>query len=188
MNGDGCDTKLRRVDRRTFLAGSLAALALPLLPAAPARAALSAPGAGLPDTTRALLEKSPYVYISPLRANGEESSCHGEVWFGWLDDAVVMITGADRWKAKALAKGLDRARLWVGDHGRWKTLTGRNDAFREAPHVDARVSRSQDRALFDRMLALYEKKYPNEIGNWRDRFVQGFASGERWLLRYEITG
>ena len=190
------NTTLRRLDRRTFLAGTLAALALPLLPAARAHAqTAAAPGGSssaaagkLPEATRTLLSKSPYVYISPLRANGEESSCHGEVWFGWLDDTVVMITAADRWKARAIEKGRDRARLWVGDHGRWKTPTGRNEAFREAPNFDARVSRSRDKALLDRMLALYEKKYPKEIGNWRDRFVEGFASGERWLLRYDITG
>lgn len=181
------------LDRRTFLGGALAVLALPLWAASSAHAqpAATSGGAGaaasgaLPEATRALLAKSPYVYISPLRANGEESSCHGEVWFGWIDDAVVVITAADRWKVRAIEKGLGRARLWVGDHGRWKTLTGRNEAFREAPSFDTRVSRSRDKALFDRMLALYETRYPAEIGTWRERFVDGFASGERWLLRYE---
>jgi hypothetical protein len=183
------------LDRRTFLGGALAVLALPLWPAASAHAAPAAASGGegapasgaLSEAARALLAKSPYVYVSPLRANGDESTCHGEVWFGWIDDAVVIITAADRWKVRAIGKGLVRARLWVGDHGRWKTLTGRNEGFRDAPHFDARVSRSRDKALFDRMLALYETKYPAEIGTWRERFVEGFASGERWLLRYEPT-
>ncbi len=35
------------------------------------------------------------------------------------------------------------------------------------------------------MIAVYEKKYPSEIGSWRDRFKSGFASGERVLIVYE---
>ena len=70
----------------------------------------------------AALKQSGLVYISPLRADGSESTCHGEVWFAWLDGSVVIITGRDRWKARAVARGLDGARLWVGDHGPWKRL------------------------------------------------------------------
>jgi hypothetical protein len=162
--------------RREFLLG-LAAVAL--APAPRARAALS-------DAARRLLPASPFVYVSPLRADGSESSCHGEVWYAWLDGRVVLITAHDRWKARALARGLDRARIWVGDHGRWKgPLGGTSDDFRSAPSFDARAARVEDPALFERLLADYARKYPKEIGTWRERFRSGLASGERILIGYQ---
>jgi hypothetical protein len=174
-----------RLGRRALLAagaGWVATLALaPVLRPRPARAE------GLPGPTRRLLETSGFVYVSPLRADGSESTCHGEVWYGWLDGAVVLITARDAWKSRALARGLDRARIWVGDHGRWKQLLGRNEAFREAPHFEARAERSEDAALLDRLMRTYRTKYPEEIGTWEPRMRAGFASGERWLLRYVPT-
>jgi hypothetical protein len=173
------------IDRRRFLAGALAAA---LAPRALARAAESAEAAKTPAPLSpalvAALESSPFVYVSPLLADGRESRCHGEVWFAWLDGAAVIITARDRWKATALARGLDRARLWVGDHGRWSGLLGKSEAFRAAPSFDARASLARDPALLDRLVAAYERKYPSEIASWRDRFRSGFADGSRVLIRY----
>jgi hypothetical protein len=166
------------MDRREFLLGS-AALALGSL-AWPLRRA--AADDALPT---ALLEESVFVYISPLRTDGSESTCHGEVWYGWLDGAVVVNTAPTTWKSRALAKGLDRARIWVGDHGRWKQMLGRNEEFRKAPHFDTRVeSVKGDSALLERLLAQYERKYPKEIASWRGKMRDGYASGDRLLLRY----
>lgn len=162
----------RGIDRRTFLGASAAGL---LAPVAFARAA----------ELDAALAKSELVYVSPLLADGSESTCHGEVWYAWLDGAVVVITASDRWKVRALERGHDRARVWVGSHGRWKRLVGTSDAFRAAPHFDAKVKVSRDSELLDRMIAVYEKKYPAEIANWRDKFRDGFEDGSRTLLRYE---
>jgi hypothetical protein len=107
------------------------------------------------------------------------------VWFGWLDGAVVINTAPSTWKSRALAAGRDRARIWVGDHGRWKQMLGRNEAFRTAPHFDARVdSAVKDEALLERLLSVYDRKYPAEIGRWRDEMAAGYRSGERLLLRY----
>jgi hypothetical protein len=132
-----------------------------------------------------LLEQSDFVYISPLLASGKESTSHGEVWYGWLDGAVVINTAPNTWKSRALAKGHDRARIWVGNHGRWKGMLGHNEDFRTAPHFDAQVASVKgDDALLDALLALYEKKYPAEIANWRDKMRDGYHSGERLLLRY----
>jgi len=39
-------------------------------------------------------------------------------------------------------------------------------------------------ALLDRLLAVYEKKYPREIANWREKMRDGYRSGARLLLRY----
>ena len=138
----------------------------------------------LPADLTELLERSPFVYVSPRKGDGAESRCHGEVWFGWLDGSVVVITGSERWKARALARGLDRARIWVGDHGTWKGMLGANEEFRQAPAFDARASVSKDEKLLDRLLATYERKYPEEIGHWRDKMRQGFHDGSRVLIRY----
>jgi len=170
--------------RRTVLAGLAGLGSLALLPVAslwPRRAR----AAGLPDATRRALESSPFVYVSPLRSDGSESTCHGEVWYAWLDGRAVIITARDRWKSRALRKGLDRARLWVGDYGRWKRFGLVNDDFREGPSFVARAERIADPAVLDRLLVAYERKYPDEIGEWRDRFREGFASGERVLIGYE---
>jgi hypothetical protein len=166
------------IRRRTFLGAALGFLLWPV--AAPAREERAAPAPPLDG----LLETSPYVYVSPLRSDGSESRCHGEVWYGWLDGAVVVITAADTWKARSLGQGLQRARIWVGDHGRWKRLIGRNESFREAPSFEARAARARDAELLDRLLALYETKYPAEIGRWRDRMRAGYADGSRVLIRY----
>ncbi len=165
-----------RLGRREFLGGALALLAGPRL--------LRAHEAGLaPELVRAL-EKSGFVYISPIRSDGRESRCHGEVWYGWLDGAVVIATRVRTWKARALARGLDRARIWVGDHGRVRGESGPDAPFRKAPSFEARGEVSRDPALLDRLLAVYETKYPDEIGRWRDRMRREFEAGERVLILY----
>jgi hypothetical protein len=152
---------------------SIAALAWPT----GSRAALA------PDVA-ALLGRSGFVYVCPLRSDGAESRCHGEVWYGWLDGAVVLITAQTSWKSRALARGLARTRIWVGDHGRVGRVLGSGDAFREAPSFEASASRSQDAALLDRLMTTFRRKYPNEISSWEPRMRAGFESGERWLIRY----
>jgi hypothetical protein len=106
------------------------------------------------------------------------------VWFGWIDDAVVVITGATGWKSRSVKSGLDRARIWVGDYGRWKRMLGTNEDFRKAPSFDARAELVGEVRVLDDLLERYEKKYPEEIGDWRDRMRSGFADGSRVLVRY----
>jgi hypothetical protein len=172
------------IDRRAFLWAAVSALGLPFA-AAPrrARSAGSQAGALAPDLQRAL-EKSPFVYVSPLRADGSESACHAEVWYGWIDGSVVLITGSERWKARSVRRGLDRARLWVGDFGRWERVVGRSERFREGPSFEARAVIARDGALLERLLAIFAEKYPEEIDRWRDRMRQGYADGTRVLVRY----
>jgi hypothetical protein len=167
------------IDRRSFIGASLGFLLWPF--AGAAREEKSSPLS--PAALRALSE-SPYVYVSPLRSDGEESRCHGEVWFGWIDGAVVVNTGADRWKARSVRGGLDRARIWVGDFGRWKGPLGKNEDFRRGPSFDARAEFVEDVRVLDRLLAQYDEKYPAEIGEWRDRMRNGFSDGSRVLIRY----
>ena len=160
------------IDRRSFLGAALGLLCSPV--AALARAA----------QLESALASSSFVYVSPLRSDGNESRCHAEVWYGWIDGAVVLITGRDRWKARAVARGLDRARIWVGDYGRWKRPIGHDESFRKGPSFVARAERVGDAALLDRLLAIYDEKYPDEIGRWQDRMRNGFADGSRVLIRY----
>jgi hypothetical protein len=169
----------RRADaltRRELIRLALAAAAAAAWPAR-TRAAPNA-------EVSALLESSGFVYVSPLLASGAESRCHGEVWFGWIDGGVVLSTAQETWKARALARGLSRARLWVGDHGRVGRVLGR-EAFRAAPSFDASARQVKDAAVLDRLMAVFRKKYPNEIGSWEPRMRAGFASGERILIRDE---
>jgi hypothetical protein len=152
-----------------------------------AAAALAWPGrlraAALSSELTALLEKSGFVYVSPLLASGAESRCHGEVWYGWLDGSVVLVTSKQAWKARALERGLERARIWVGDHGRVGRVLG-SDAFRAAPSFDARARQERDAGVLDRLMPLYRKKYPAEIESWEPKFRTGVASGERVVIRY----
>ena len=36
----------------------------------------------------------------------------------------------------------------------------------------------------DRLLAVYDVKYPKEIGEWRGRMRDGYRDGSRLLIRY----
>ncbi len=177
------------LDRRRFLTGAAGLLVAPLaLRAGPAWAAhheKAEAAPGLAAATRAKLASSEFVYISPLKSDGVESRCHGEVWYGWFDGAVYITTGNSTWKSRALARGLDRAKLWVGDYGRWRGLLSKNEAFRQGPELLTRVSRDTDPAAGRRLLAIFAEKYPDEFPGWKDRMERGHETGERWVLRYE---
>jgi hypothetical protein len=166
------------IDRRRFLAASLG---LFLWPLARTKRAVAA---ALDSASERALATSPLVYVSPLRSDGKESRCHGEVWFAWIDGTVVINTASDRWKARSLRRGLDRARIWVGDFGRVKGLLGASEEFRQGPVFDARAEFVDDTAVLDRLLAQYETKYPNEIAKWRGPMRSGIADGSRVLIRY----
>ena len=163
-------------DRRRFLQGGLG-LALGLGFSRPLRAA---PAPAL----AALLEKSEFVYVSPLGADGKESRCHGEVWYGWFDGDVVLITARSTWKGRAFERGLDQAKIWVGDHGIWKRWWGTNEAFRAGPSFLAKATSVRDDALMERLMKLYAAKYPAEYRDWEPKMRAGYASGDRLLLRY----
>lgn len=175
------------IDRRTFLGGAALALLAPGRVFAEERVTTSP---RIIAAAAELLEKSPYAYISPLKKDGTESTCHGEVWFAWLDGAIVVNSRRGTWKVKAIEKGLDRARIWIGDHGRWKSALGtsRNEAFREAPTLEVQARFETDRQVLDRLIATFEKKYAREFDQWREDMQTGFFSGARKLIRYEPVG
>ena len=171
------------LSRREVLVGGAALCAWPVAARADAEAATESD-----SPTQEQLDSSEFAYICPLRADGTESTCHGEVWYGWIAKSIVIITSKDSWKARALARGQRRARIWVGNHGRWKGLIFRNEAFRKAPHFDFMGLPIKNDDLLERLLALYETKYPAEIADWRDRMRSGYADGSRVMIRYFATG
>jgi hypothetical protein len=168
------------IDRRTFLrlgaAAGAALLAAPRL----ARADAFTP----PPALTAALGTSPLVYVSPFRADGEESRCHAEVWFVADGEDVLVVTAADRYRARAVKAGRTGARVWVGDHGVWTVSDG---AFLKAPtaRAEGSVVASSGRG---EALAAFGTKYPDEWGKWGPRFEKGLGDGSRVLLRYRLVG
>ena len=135
----------------------------------------------LSEATQKALESSPLVYISPLLADGSESQCHGEVWYFADRGSVVIVTAADGWKARAVGRGRDQARIWVGDFGRVSLSLGR---YRKAPNFLSKAEIISDREVFDRLKAAFGKRYPDEWAKWEPRFEKGFGDGSRVMIRY----
>jgi hypothetical protein len=168
--------------RRQILAGATTAAAGWL---AGGRIARADEAFALPDATRTALARSPLVYVSPLRSDGGESTCHGEVWYFVDQGSVVIFTATDRWKARAVRRGLDRARLWVGDFG----PVGRaRDRYRRAPTFVARATIEPDRAVFERLMERFATRYADEWGKWGPRFRKGWDDGSRVMIRYTPIG
>jgi hypothetical protein len=136
----------------------------------------------LPEATRAALTESDTVYITPLKANGQESRCHAEVWFVSDANGLFVVTASNAWRAAAVRKGLTRARLWVGEFGEWQKS---NDRFRKAPGFDATAKLETTKDVHEQALNAFGKKYTAEWLVWGPRFRDGLADGSRVLLRYE---
>ena len=171
-----------RLSRRSFLNLTVASGAALLLP----RGVLGADEAfTLPDATRAALAESSLIYLSPLRSNGAESSCHGEVWFVRDGAELLVVTTRDRWKALAVRRGLDRARIWVGEFGQWKKSDGR---FKTGPTFLAKASFDAKDSPIEEVLDAFGAKYPTEWEKWASRFREGLADGSRVLIRYRPSG
>ncbi len=170
--------------RRRLLLNALLGLGALSSSSWPWRARAASPGSAplaLPKPTLEALGKSPLVYISPLRKDGSESRCHGEVWYFFDGEAVVIVTAKDRWKARAIRGGGDRARVWVGDFG---TVGQAKERYRQAPTFLARSEIVKDRALFDRLMSAYAGRYPSAWGKWKGRFEKGYGDGSRVMIRY----
>ncbi len=151
----------------------------------PFRGARAEGGFRVPAATTRVLGKSPLVYVSPLKSDGAESRCHGEVWYFLDGGDVVLATATDAWKSRALRLGLDRARIWVGDYGPASSADGR---FREGPSFLAEASIDADPATFERLLADFGRKYPASWEKWEPRFRSGYGDGSRRVIRYRPIG
>ena len=130
---------------------------------------------------RSAMRNSPLIYLTPLQTNGTESSCHAEVWFVHDGLDMYVCTDANSWRAQAPARGLDRARVWVGDLGSWKSNNGK---FKALPQVQAQASVVSDDAITQKALKLFGDKYTIEWMVWESRFRDGLSDGSRVMLRY----
>jgi hypothetical protein len=171
----------RVISRRDFICGAATLSGVILLPA---NLAWSRDVEfQVSKAAQAAIGKSKLIYITPIKSDGKESSCHAEVWF-YADGAdLLVVTKEELWRSQAVKRGLDRARIWVGDHGVWKRS---NDAFRDSPSFLAQAEHiSSDAKAVGRTLKGMGPKYAGEgWGTYGPRFEKGLADGSRVLLRY----
>ena len=142
----------------------------------------SAQAAGSPAI--GFLDKSALIYLSPLRSDGGESRCHGEVWFIHHESEVYVVTRSDAWRAEALRRGLSRAAIWIGEFGPWKKA---KDTYRSAPYLTLEGRLEPDTGVHATILSKFGEKYASEWGTWGPRFHDGLADGSRVLLRYGVA-
>ena len=178
----------RPVSRRRFLEGAATLSGALLLPAALAQSEESGQEkSGLSKAVREAIAKSELIYISHLRSDGSESQCHAEVWFVAEGDELLVVTWDTRWRSIAIKKGLDRARIWVGDYGMWRRSHG---AYKQGPSFLAKGEHiSSDAAAVKRTLEAMGSKYATS--GWKTygpRFTEGLKTGHHVLLRYRSVG
>jgi hypothetical protein len=163
------------LNRRRLLALATAAVPLALWPGRAFTATAS--------LDEGLLESS-LIYLTPLHGDGRESSCQAEIWFVAEGRDAWVVTASGSWRARAVDRGLDRARVWVGDVGVW---TRSNGAYRNLPAAEADVARVDDPLVHARVLELFGAKYRMSWILWGPRFRRGLADGSRVLLRYRLS-
>lgn len=138
-------------------------------------------GAAEASSLATAMAGSDLIYITPLQSNGRESRCQAEVWFVADGGDAVVVTASDAWRARAVERALDQARIWVGDVGVWTDADG---AYRELPGSTAQVTRVREGAEHARLLDVFGDKYSLEWVIWGPRFRNGLADGSRVMLRY----
>lgn len=165
------------ITRRVLLKFSGAALAI-------GTAVRHVNAAPLPDTARTALDQSDVVYLTPLKRDSSESTCHAEVWFVFDDSDLFVVTSSKAWRATAVTRGLTRARLWVGEFGEWK---GAKEAYRSAPELLASAALVGDAETHARVLERFGEKYRVEWLYYGPKFREGLQDGSRVMLRYTPT-
>ena len=161
-------------NRRRILEG--ATLGLGILALTPMRRAL----ADAPALDKAL-DKSDLVYVTPIKTNGQESTCHAEVWFVHREGAIYVCSETKTWRARAVKKGLTKARVWVGDYGTWKKA---NDGFKKAPTADVTASLVTAADKQAPVLDAFGDKYGMSWLSWGPKFRGGLKDGTRVLIEY----
>jgi hypothetical protein len=162
-----------------------AALALGALALWPRRLHAADAKFELPAAAVDTLGKGKLVYVSPLKSDGRESRCHGEVWYFFDRGAVVIATATKGWKTRAVKGGKDKARIWAGDFGPYSEAS---EKLRGAPTFLARAAVDTDAATFERLLASYATRYPDEWSKWKPRFESSYKDGSRTVIRYTPIG
>lgn len=164
------------INRRQALTGSVALL---LSGWGGARFTLAAESPAI-----AFLDKSNLIYLTPLLADGRESTCHGEVWFVHHNREIFVVTKADAWRAQAVRRGWRRAAIWIGEFGVWKKA---KDRYRSAPYLVIEGRLETDADVHKDVLGTYGVKYESEWETWGPRFRKSLADGSRVMLRYQVV-
>lgn len=137
------------------------------------------------DSTKESLSNSRLIYLTPIRSDGSESKCKGEIWFSFDGDSHVhVVTQYDAWRANAIRQGLTSARIWVGEFGIW---TRAGDSYRSAPELMLEGAIEDNASAQDTVLSTMGKKYSDEWGVWGPRFREGLRDDSRVMLRYKIV-
>ena len=158
------------MNRRDHLK-SLGVLAAGATLLGPGRAAAALPAAA---------DSSQLIYITPLKRDGSASTCQAEVWFMRDGNDLFVVTQSDAWRAKAIGRGQDVAKIWVGDVGVWS----RNPEYVNLPSLMAKASLVTDPAVHTSMLDKFGGKYTDEWPVWGPRWKNGLADGSRVMIRY----
>ena len=139
----------------------------------------------LTDVTKEALSTSRLIYLTPIKSDGKESMCKGEVWFSYDGgDHVHVVTQYDAWRANAIRQGLTSARIWVGEFGLWRDA---GDNYRSAPELMLDGAIEDDPSAQDEVLRTMGGKYTDEWGVWGPRFREGLRDDSRVMLRYRIA-
>lgn len=131
---------------------------------------------------KAALVDSPLVYLSPVKSDGQLSSCQAEVWFVMLGADVLVCTATSSWRAQAPRQGNTKTRLWVGDLGVWRRAD-----YQSLPSVIANGSVETGQSVIEAALAQFGAKYVHEWARWESGFRKGLADGSRTMLRYRMS-
>ena len=132
----------------------------------------------------AALDKSDLIYLSPIVSDGKDSACHGEVWFVHHDREIFVVTQSNAWRAEATRRGFNRARIWIGEFGAWKSAKKR---YLSAPYLEIQGQLESNNEVHAEVLSVFGQKYAAEWGTWGPRFSNGLADGSRVLLRYKVA-
>lgn len=128
------------------------------------------------------LKTSKLIYLTPIKSDGEDSKCHGEVWFVYLDSQIYVTTATDAWRAEAIRKDLKDARIWIGEFGNW---TRAKEKYKEAPELMIEGEIFEDEEKMPEILEAFNDKYPGE-GQYPRVFKEQIEEGTRVVLRYEV--
>ena len=127
-------------------------------------------GATLAPETEKALRTATYVYVQSQRKTGEWSK-PAEIWFHYEDGKVYVATRPTSWRVKRIGWKRTKARIAVGSA--------------DGPSFEAIGTLVKgDRALEDRLMADYAKKYPDGWKKFEEAFRDGFKSGDRVIVRY----
>lgn len=162
------------MDRRSFLKRTAGVIALSMSP----KAVLAAP-----DLPQKNLATSALIYISPLRSDNRPSRCQAEVWFVQDGAEILVVSSSYAWRVQAIEKGLDKARIWIGEAGVWSKSNGR---YKKFPTVDVQGVIENDHDAQQVALEAYKDKYRGAWLFWKRRFRNGLADGTRTMLRYQV--